>query len=120
MKYAMIPINFKRDDEGTHVRRVLVSYLFKVNKKYVVTYYGTKFITADDYFYSDKATHKYSFKNRYYRLLDANSLDYDSILFKKKRYHFKKYSFLYTDDVEFKSKSVTDAINKFKNRNELK
>ena len=123
-KYAMVAINTKRQDDGIHIRRVLISYLFKTKKKIdgkVVTYYhGTKFIAADPYFSDKTASHKYTFTDRYYKLDTANnelSLMYalKSDIYKKRKYHsFGALTF------EFKSESKQVAIHRFKVRKELK
>ena len=123
-KYAMIPINVKRINNKTHIRRVLISYLFKKSKEHLVTYYGTKFITADQYFYDVNSSHKYEFKNKYYKLTYIskevmNELKYDKDMFKKKRYHYSKF-LMYPQDVEFRANTKEQAIKHFNDRNELR
>ena len=97
MKFAMVPINTKSilNESGTydqHVRRVLISYKFKLHRKDKTFYYGTKFILADQYFYTYDSSHEYEFKNGYYKLIyvdtiNPNAKAYDKKLFKKRRYH---------------------------------
>lgn len=127
MKFAMIPINCKRDDENNLlIRRVLISYKFKTTRKDIVTFYGTKFLLADQYFYSSDSSLSYKFKNGYYILntVSSNNSYYDEYiknknLFKKRRYHYSKY-FMYEKDVEFKANSIQQAIEIFRERSELR
>ena len=126
-KYAMVAINKKELDDGIHIRRVLVSYLFKTKKKVdgqeVTYYHGTKFIIADPYFTKKSATHKYTFNDRHYKL-DKVEDDGSGIgflyalkpeLFKKRKYHnVGKLAF------EFKAASKQAAVHRFKVRKELR
>ena len=123
-KYAMIPINIKKINRKTHIRRVLISYLFKRSKGHTILYYGTKFITADQYFSDANATHHYEFKNKYYKLIcikgqSLNKLNYDKDMFKKKRYQYSKF-LMYPQDVEFTSETREQAIKHFNDRDELR
>ena len=129
MKFAMVPINTKSilNEAGTydqHVRRVLISYKFKLHKKDKTFYYGTKFILADQYFYSHDSSHGYDFKDGYYRLsyvdaINPNAHAYDKKLFKKRRYHNVDYMAGKIED-EFEANTVQAAIEKFNYRNELR
>lgn len=127
MKFAMVPINCKRDVENNLlIRRVLISYKFKTTRKNIVTFYGTKFILADQYFYSFDSSLSYEFRNGYYILKDVNSNNsyHDEYiknknLFKKRRYHYSKY-FMYEKDVEFKANNIQQAVEKFRERSELR
>lgn len=132
-KYAMIPINCKEDLLGNLlVRRVLISYLFKTHKRnpngsIVAYYHGTKFVFADNYFYSKEATHKYEFNNKGYVLnsvvSNPNALTY---AFKKGIYKKRKYHGIDIENnhipyvIEFKANSEDAAIYKFNNREELR
>ena len=102
------------------VRRVLISYLFKhTNKDGVTNYYGTKFLDADPYFYSASATHRYIFKNRYYKLEVANNAfvkEYPNDLYKKRRYHNVIPGF----EKEFVADTKEKAIRRFKARKEFR
>ena len=123
-KYAMIPINWKKEGKNTHIRRVLISYLFKKSNGHIITYYGTKFIVADQYFSDANATHHYEFKNKYYKLIcltnvDKTFLGYDKDMFKKRRYHYSKF-FMYPQDVEFTAETREQAIRHFNERDELR
>ena len=123
-KYAMIPINYKYEDDGIHIRRVLISYLFKTVRKGIATYHFTKFICPDYYFETEKATHKYKFENRYYKLVKVENSNVEfeyrfknPCVFLKRRYH----SVTGTEkSIEFKCSSRNIAIQKFKTRKELK
>ena len=129
MKFAMVPINTKSilNESGTydqHVRRVLISYKFKLHKKDKTFYYGTKFILADQYFYAYDSSHEYEFKNGYYKLIyvdiiNPNANIYDKKLFKKRRYHNVDYIAGKIED-EFKASNTQAAIEKFNHRNELR
>ena len=129
MKFAMVPINTKSilNESGTydqHVRRVLISYKFKLHRKYKAFQYGTKFILADQYFYAYDSSHEYEFKNGYYKLIYVDTINpnasiYDKKLFKKRRYHNVDYIAGKIDD-EFKANNIQTAIEKFNHRNELR
>ena len=129
MKFAMVPINTKSilNESGTydqHVRRVLISYKFKLHIKDKTFYYGTKFILADQYFYAYNSSHEYEFKNGYYKLIyvdtvNQNANAYDKKLFKKRRYHNVDYIAGKSED-EFKASNIQAAIEKFNHRNELR
>ena len=118
-KYAIVPINWRRDLKGKlKVRSVLIYYKFALKHKNIINFYGTKFICGDDYFSSNKATHKYIFSDKWYKLESVKetneaSKQYSASTFKKRRYHYNKY-FIYAKDVEFKAKSNEDAIKHFK------
>lgn len=121
-KYAMVVINTKRQDDGVHIRRVLISYAFKITKNKITTYYGTKLVSVDPYFSQPAATHKYTFKNTYYKLDKVESNDdlafiytYNSKMYKKRRYHS-----LGKSAIEFTALSKQVAVHKFKVRKELK
>ena len=129
MKFAMVPINTKSilNESGAydqHVRRVLISYKFKLHRKDKTFYYGTKFILADQYFYAYDSSHEYEFKNGYYKLIyvdtvNPNANAYDKKLFKKRRYHNVDYIAGKIDD-EFEASNIQAAIEKFNHRNELR
>lgn len=118
-KFAMVPINWKRDVEGNLlVRRVLISYRFKTTRKNIDYYHGTKFIIADQYFYSYDSSHEYEFKNRYYLLkyvkFDAK---YPKKLYEKRKYH-RPLLFEYGKDIEFMCNNTQQAVEKFNGREE--
>ena len=123
-KYAMVAINKKELDDGIHIRRVLISYLFKTKKKIegqeVTYYHGTKFIAADPYFSKKTSSHKYTFKDHYYKLDEVNNelaliYAFKSDIYKKRKYHnVGKLAF------EFKAENKQVAIHRFKVRKELK
>lgn len=126
-KYAMIPINYRYEDDGIHIRRVLISYLFKITRRGISTYYFTKFICSDAYFNSKEATHKYRFSDKYYRLIRVDNsireFEYSfkkPTVFLKRRYHSRINSEKDITSVEFKSITEQIAIDKFKSRKELK
>lgn len=123
----MIPINYRYEDDGIHIRRVLISYLFKITRKGISTYYFTKFICPDAYFTTKEATHKYRFDNKYYKLVrvgnDIREFEYRFVkpsIFLKRRYHSRINSERDIASVEFKATTEQIAIDKFKNRKELK
>ena len=121
-KYAMVAINTKRQDDGVHTRRVLLSYAFKITKNKITTYYGTKLVSVDPYFSQPTATHKYTFKNTYYKLDKVEQNDdlafiynYNPRIYKKRKYHS-----LGKSAIEFTAPSKQIAVHKFKVRKELK
>lgn len=120
-KFAMIPINCKRDFEGNLlIRRVLISYKFKTVRKNIEYYHGTKFIIADQYFYSYDSSLDYEFKDKYYILKSAKvNNGNEKLLLKKRKYHHDKY-FELSKDVEFKCNNIQQAVEKFNSRNELR
>ena len=76
MKYVMIPINRRYDDNNKRiVRRVLISYTKKVDGQYK----GTKLIEKDPYFYDPKSSQKYIFKDDGFTLI-SNAYSGSSIL----------------------------------------
>lgn len=116
MKFAMIPINAKMDGEGLLVRRALVKYLFKrKHKNGTIYYYGTKYICSDDYFANSSSSHKYVFKDNYYYLESVTNILVESlpIIYQKRRYHSN-----YAYAMQFKAKTIGDAISIFNNRDE--
>ena len=129
MQFAMVPINTKSilNESGTyaqHVRRVLISYKFKLHIKDKTFYYGTKFILADQYFCAYDSSHEYEFKNGYYKLISVDTINpnaniYDKKLFKKRRYHNVDYMAGKIED-EFEANNTQAAIEKFNHRNELR
>lgn len=131
MKFAMVPINTKMnlDENGvlqTYIRRVLVSYKFKTVRGTKIIYHGTKFIIADQYFYSYDSSHQYVFKDKYYLLQEYKGnedIGYDQLLSKKRKYHstlalYKLHS-EYCED-EFEADNEQQAIEKFNSRLELR
>ena len=135
MKFAMVPINTKENDNGDlMIRRVLIKYVFKKTKtilgllghKYKkISYYGTKIIAKDDYFNREDASHKYIFEDNYYRLIEVTdeetkltySLKED--IYKRRKYHYNNYMDL-PKAIEFKADSIEEAIEKFQGREELR
>lgn len=123
-KYAMVAINKKESDDGIHIRRVLISYLFKTKKKIdgqeVTYYHGTKFIIADPYFSKKTSSHKYTFKDHYYKLEEVDNelaiiYAFNSDIYKKRKYHnVGKLAF------EFKAENKQVAVHRFKVRKELR
>ena len=121
-KYAMVAINTKRQDDGVHMRRVLVSYAFKITKNKITTYYGTKLVSVDPYFSKPTATHKYTLKDKYYKLDKVESdtgleflYSFNPKMYKKRRYHS-----IGKSAIEFTASSKQVAVHKFKMRKELK
>lgn len=120
----MVAINKKDENDGVHIRRVLISYLFKTHKtinfRKVTYYHGTKLIDADPYFSAKGSSHKYILKNGYYKLTDANNNNavlygFEPDIYEKRRYHsFGAFTF------EFTATNPEEAINRFRNRKELK
>ena len=121
-KYTMVAINTKRQDDGVHTRRVLVSYAFKITRNKVTTYYGTKLVSVDPYFSKPTATHKYTFKNTYYKLDKVESDNGLELLysFNPKMYKKRRYHSLGKSAIEFTAPSKQVAVHKFKVRKELK
>ncbi len=123
-KYAMVAINKKEDDDGIHIRRVLISYLFKTKKTVnglpVTYYHGTKLIDADPYFRDAKASHKYTLKDRYYKLEEVNGNRAFDYVFKSSIYSKRKYHSIGKLGFEFKAENKQVAIHRFRVRKELK
>lgn len=123
-KYAMVALNVKADEvNNIHVRRVLISFEDKQVNGKITSYSGTKFIAADPYFTSDKATHKYIFEDDHYKLTKVeNSPNEIWYIFKSEIYNERKYHSLpgpYAA-IEFKAISKKAAIKQFNERNELR
>lgn len=124
-KYAMIPICCSYKEDGIHIRRVLIRYLFKTTKDKISTYHFTRIIAVDDYFKKDTSSHQYVFADRYYKLLrvkdNDNAFMYDSAMYQKKKYHsYENTEYKTINAIEFKAKTAYDAIKELKGRNELK
>ncbi len=120
-KYAMIPINSKVNENGnTLIRRVLISYLFKVKKGITTTYYFTKILAKDSYF-NNYSSHQYIFKNNYYILKSVKNKkakkEYDAHpeIYLKRKYHTNL-----IPAIEFKSQTRQSAITTFTTRKELR
>ena len=134
-KYAMIPICFKEDENrNLIVRRVLISYRYKTHKKVLNTtmavYHGTKIIAKDAYFLNERASHKYTFSNRYYVLKEVNNdnaflSSWKGLVFTKRRYHgfdkpYSNCTGVYPTVIEFKARNNQEATDTFNTREELK
>ena len=123
-KYAMVAINKREDSEGIHIRRVLITYLFKTKKMVnglpVTYYHGTKLIDADPYFKDKKASHKYTLKNRYYKLEEVNGNRAVDYVFKSSIYAKRKYHNTGKLGFEFTAPNKQVAIHRFRVRKELK
>ena len=123
MKFAMIPINRKYDENNNLlVRRVLISYTKKYKKRLCgesITYFtGTKIVETDNYF-KESHSHTYKFEDKGYTLLDCqNELKemYPESLYKLRLYHAGSL----VDAILFKAKSNEEAIEIFNNRKELR
>ena len=87
-KYALVPINRKILDDGTlEVRRVLISY----KRKHKGIYRGTRIIDVDEYFTDKNSSQQYTFKNRYYVLINNSYTDnfiQNSLLGVKRHYRY--------------------------------
>lgn len=77
--YAMVPINTKEDNDGIHVRRVLVSYEnSEPDENYPELNFtnlsGTRLVDMDPYFSNPTSSHKYTFEDAGYRLNEADNV----------------------------------------------
>mgnify|MGYP003328028799 CR=1 FL=1 len=128
LNFVMLPINHKVRDGQPIVRRVLLSYKSTVEKGDTIYYKGTKFIEKDPYFYDETKSHQYEFKDSYFRLISNSYGSFDN--FEKRKYHsYKKphceglmleYINLNCQEAIFlEGFTVEDAIEYFKNRDEL-
>lgn len=91
--YAMIPINYKYDEnDNLLVRRVLIEYKTKTQEDNIIYYNDTTLIDVDAYFLDKTKSHQYVFDNDGYTLVDV--LDDKALLYalkgitsNKRRYH---------------------------------
>jgi len=113
MKYAMIPINRRYDENNNRiVRRVLISY--KTKDEYGV-YIGSKIIEKDPYFKDKNSSHQYLFENDGFRLIhDAYGDDYR--LGEKRPYEYSAGELIETS-FEFEATNKKEAIKIFTTRN---
>lgn len=117
MKFAMIPINRRYDENGNRiVRRILISYNKKTLKgKYV----STKLIEVDPYFKNPNSSQKYDFYDTYFIHIDDRYHDeYQKHLMNVKRYYMYNEGLLCDNAIEFTANNTTEAIEIFNNREE--
>jgi len=132
MKFAMVPINRKEEDDGIHIRRVLISYKYKTSKRFnktkykTVTYHGTKLIASDPYFNEPNHTHIYELTDKYYKLVTVDAANpmseaYEehSKIYNKRKYHTNIWPGG-IKCIEFKTNNKDEAISLFNNREELR
>ena len=129
-KYAMIAINQKIEDDGTHIRRVLICYTDKSVDKRITTYKDTKFIIADPYFSNNKSSHKYIFEDDGYILDKVSSENPYALFYIFKSDIYNKRAYRSIDGsasgydipkaIEFEANSKKEAIKIFNERNELR
>ena len=116
MKYAMIPINRRYNDNDERiVRRVLIGY----NHKYAGKYIGCHVVEKDPYFKDKNSSHQYIFENDGFTLVsDAYDGNNNPIFGKKRPYQYDE-GLLYETAVEFVAKDDQEATEMFNNRIEL-
>lgn len=121
-KYAMVAINTKTEDDGVHIRRVLVSYKSKRKNKYGITNYcGTKFLASDPYFSKKDASHKYIFEDDYYQLKPLDIFNELSLAYMVTNiYEKRKYHIIPGFEIEFEADNNETAITEFNEREELR
>lgn len=119
--YAMIPINRRIGFDGERiVRRVLISYLTKVDG----VYKNSKIIEKDDYFKNPNASQQYEFYDDGFKLISngysRTILDgiQNSLLEKLRPYEFDA-GLLFETAIEFREENDELAIYKFQNREVL-
>lgn len=134
--YAAVPINIKDMDDGTHVRRVLISFEDVRSEEFhgwpMEVFYGTKLLAKDPYFETEKSTHKYILEDDGYTLVtvqnNPNGKLYEEAkeIYNKRRYH------VYLAPVanpltseqrhlcKIQANSEEEAIKKFHEREELR
>ena len=123
MKYVMIPINCKYDNnDQMHVRRVLVQYEKTQEEDYQIFYTNTRFLAKDPYFEDKTRSHQYEFLDEGYRLIDVTNEHKEieaSVVNITRRYH---YNLIYDlpKGIEFEADSDEVAIKKFHEREELR
>lgn len=118
MRYAMIPINRRYNDDGRRVvRRVLISYKYKtLNGEYK----DTKIIEKDPYFKDPNSSQQYVFENNYFiHTEDRYNLGDQKCLLNTKRSYMFNEGLLDNNAIEFTAKTEEEAIEKFNNREEL-
>jgi len=122
MKYAIIPICSKFDDDGNVISRsVLISYK-KVKKESVITVYqGTKLVATDDYFKDENSSHIYQFYDDGFALVDCKYPDQKArykqagVLNKVRPYHTIEIKYVDTT-IRFRARDDQAALKKFKER----
>ena len=119
MKYAMIPINRRYSDNNERiVRRVLISYIEKVDG----VYQGTKLIEVDPYFKDPNSSQKYEFTDNEFWLISnayVDSFTQNSLLNQKRKYEYDAGRLIETA-IEFEASTNEEAISKFNSRKEPK
>lgn len=124
--YAMIPINFKYDEnDNLLVRRVLIEYKNKTQEKNVIYYENTTLVDVDAYFLDKTKSHQYVFDNDGYTLIDV--LDDKALLYvlkslvqAKRKYHSFDNSNEKVKAILFIAKNDNDARKRFHEREELR
>ena len=122
MRYAMVAINRRYDDEGSLlVRRVLISYTQEEVRGLQKFYSGTKLLAKDPYFEREGASHKYQFFDDGYTLIKVSAPDdplytqiAQSFVDSKRPYHVNLDWFVQ----EFECDSDEQAIKIFNDRPE--
>ena len=122
MKYAIIPICTKVDDDGNVVSRsVLISYK-KVRKFALFTMYeGTRLIATDDYFKDENSSHTYQFYDSGFALVDCKYPEQKAryekagVLNKVRPYHTIEIKYIDTT-IRFRARNNQAALEKFKER----
>ena len=127
--YAMIPINFKYDEnDKLHIRRVLIEYkkLRKDEFNRDIYYYDdTRLIDVDPYFLDKSKSHQYIFEDDGYTLMDVRGDDYALYLLRglikdKRTYHSFEMSNSNYKAILFNASTDEEALKKFHEREELK
>lgn len=118
MKFAMIPINRRYNEEMKRiVRRVLISYKYKTLKG---KYKGTKIIEKDPYFKDPNSSQQYLFKDKYFiHLTDAYNDELQQEVMNNKRFYMENEGLLFENAIEFEAANLEEAIEMFNNRVEL-
>ena len=128
MKYSMVTINRKLEDNGIlRIRRVLIQYESSEANEPTdpnrVNYRGTRIVEVDSYFKDTARSHKYQFEDDGFTLLSSDNLD--SCLKNLKRiYHYSNKAYTLEQKecqpIEFEADSDEEAIEKFNGRAELR
>ena len=124
--YAMIPINFKYDENNNLlVRRVLIEYQTKVSdttNAHVIYYKDTRLIDVDSYFLDKNNSHQYTFDDDGYTLVDVlNDNCYTQDIYATKReYHSFDLKDSKYQAILFIAKDDSVARKKFHEREEFR
>lgn len=116
MKFSIIPINRKYDDnDNIIIRRILISYQDKKD----AVYQNVSIIDKDDYFKDENSSHQYIFTPEGFKLIKTTQNSGDEILLDWLR-SYRCYQDLFPNSgiecIEFECDSEKEAIEIFKRK----